>query len=124
MSKEQNFSPEERLLCSIFGTTPEEQLIHPTTAASPESKTRLRETLAEVLTVLTEREQKVLELRFGLGQSSAQTLDAVGKQFYVTRERIRQIGNSAMGKMRTPACQEKLRQFIKKDPQDGAAGPA
>ena len=59
----------------------------------------LKDKLGDVLTSLTERERKVLELRFGLGDGYSRTLEEVGKQFKVTRERIRQIEAKALRKM-------------------------
>jgi len=72
----------------------------------------LREKLNHVLSALNERERKVLELRFGLGDGYARTLDEVGKQFQVTRERIRQIEAKALRKMRHPARLRELVGFL------------
>ncbi|MCS7337788.1 MAG: RNA polymerase sigma factor RpoD [Verrucomicrobiae bacterium] len=72
----------------------------------------LREKLNHVLSVLNERERKVLELRFGLGDGYARTLEEVGKQFQVTRERIRQIEAKALRKMRHPARLRELAGFV------------
>jgi RNA polymerase primary sigma factor len=72
----------------------------------------LRDKLSEVLTSLTEREQKVLELRFGLGDGSSRTLEEVGRQFRVTRERIRQIEAKALRKMRHPTRIRQLHGFL------------
>lgn len=72
----------------------------------------LREKLNHVLSALSERERKVLELRFGLGDGYARTLDEVGKQFQVTRERIRQIEAKALRKMRHPARLRELVGFL------------
>ncbi len=72
----------------------------------------LREKLNHVLSALSERERKVLELRFGLGDGYARTLDEVGKQFQVTRERIRQIEAKALRKMRHPARLRELAGFL------------
>jgi RNA polymerase primary sigma factor len=72
----------------------------------------LRDKLSEVLSSLTERERKVLELRFGLGDSYSRTLEEVGKQFRVTRERIRQIEAKALRKMRHPTRMRQLHGFL------------
>ena len=72
----------------------------------------LKDKLGDVLSSLTERERKVLELRFGLGDGYARTLEEVGKQFKVTRERIRQIEAKALRKMRHPTRIRQLQGFI------------
>ena len=72
----------------------------------------LKDKLNDVLETLTERERKVLELRFGLGDGYSRTLEEVGKQFKVTRERIRQIEAKALRKLRHPSRSEKLRSFL------------
>lgn len=72
----------------------------------------LREQLEKILAVLTERERKVLTLRFGLEDGRYRTLEEVGKIFNVTRERIRQIEAKAIRKLRHPARSEKLRDFL------------
>ena len=74
--------------------------------------TMLREQLEEVLDTLTEREQKVLRLRFGLDDGHARTLEEVGKEFNVTRERIRQIEAKALRKLRHPSRSRKLRDYL------------
>ena len=74
--------------------------------------TLLREDLDEVLKTLTEREQKVLRLRFGLDDGRARTLEEVGKEFNVTRERIRQIEAKALRKLRHPSRSRKLRDYF------------
>ena len=74
--------------------------------------TLLKEQLEEVLGTLTEREQKVLTLRFGLEDGRARTLEEVGKEFNVTRERIRQIEAKALRKLRHPSRSRKLRDFL------------
>ena len=76
------------------------------------SFTLLKEQLAEVLDTLTEREQKVLRLRFGLVDGKARTLEEVCKEFEVTRERIRQIEAKALRKLRHPSRSRKLKDFI------------
>src|SRR6185436_13709933 len=72
----------------------------------------LKEKLKDVLDTLTERERKVLELRFGLGDGYSRTLEEVGKQFKVTRERIRQIEAKALRKMRHPTRIHELEGFL------------
>jgi RNA polymerase primary sigma factor len=72
----------------------------------------LRDKLGDVLCSLTERERKVLELRFGLGDGNARTLEEVGSQFRVTRERIRQIEAKALRKMRHPTRIRQLHGFL------------
>lgn len=74
--------------------------------------TMLKEQLVEVLDTLTEREQKVLRLRFGLDDGRARTLEEVGKEFDVTRERIRQIEAKALRKLRHPSRSKKLKDFL------------
>ena len=74
--------------------------------------TMLKEQLEEVLGTLTEREQKVLRLRFGLDDGRARTLEEVGKEFNVTRERIRQIEAKALRKLRHPSRSRKLKDFL------------
>ena len=74
--------------------------------------TLLKEQLVEVLDTLTEREKKVLTLRFGLEDGRARTLEEVGKEFNVTRERIRQIEAKALRKLRHPSRSRKLRDYI------------
>ena len=72
----------------------------------------LREQLMEVLETLTPREQKVLRLRFGLDDGCQRTLEEVGKEFHVTRERIRQIEAKALRKLRHPSRSKKLKDYI------------
>ena len=76
------------------------------------SHTMLKEQLAEVLSTLTPREEKVLRLRFGLEDGRSRTLEEVGKEFNVTRERIRQIEAKALRKLRHPSRSKKLRDFL------------
>ena len=76
------------------------------------SHTLLREQLSEVLDTLTEREEKVLRLRFGLVDGRPRTLEEVGKEFNVTRERIRQIEAKALRKLRHPSRSKKLKDFL------------
>ena len=74
--------------------------------------TLLKEQLVEVLGTLTEREQKVLRLRFGLDDGRARTLEEVGKEFNVTRERIRQLEPKALRKLRHPSRSRKLKDYL------------
>ena len=74
--------------------------------------TILKEQLTEVLDTLTPREEKVLRLRFGLDDGRARTLEEVGREFNVTRERIRQIEAKALRKLRHPSRSKKLRDFL------------
>ena len=88
----------------------------PSTDDDPEEiayKMSLDETIKDVLSTLTQREQKVLELRFGLNDNKILTLDEVGQLFGVTRERIRQIENKAIRKIKVPVRRKKLEPFIK-----------
>ena len=80
--------------------------------AEAASQTLLKEQLAEVLKTLTPREEKVLRLRFGLEDGRPRTLEEVGKEFNVTRERIRQIEAKALRKLRHPSRSKKLRDFL------------
>ena len=88
---------------------PDEDVLAPADAAT---FTMLREQLIEVLDTLTPREQKVLRLRFGLDDGRARTLEEVGKEFDVTRERIRQIEAKALRKLRHPSRSKKLKDFL------------
>ncbi len=76
------------------------------------SYTMLREQLDEVMSTLTPREEKVLRLRFGLDDGKARTLEEVGKEFKVTRERIRQIEAKALRKLRHPSRSKKLKEYM------------
>ena len=78
----------------------------------------MKEKLGEVMSGLTERERKVLELRFGLGDGYARTLEEVGKQYKVTRERIRQIEAKALRKMRHPTRIRHLQGFLETVEED------
>ena len=80
--------------------------------AEAAAQTLLKEQLDEVLDTLTEREQKVLRLRFGMDDGRARTLEEVGKEFNVTRERIRQIEAKALRKLRHPSRSRKLRDYL------------
>ena len=76
------------------------------------SYTLLKEQLEEVMNTLTPREAKVLKLRFGLEDGKSRTLEEVGKEFNVTRERIRQIEAKALRKLRHPSRSKKLRDYM------------
>lgn len=80
--------------------------------AEAASHTLLREQLGDVLSTLTDREEKVLRLRFGLEDGRSRTLEEVGKEFNVTRERIRQIEAKALRKLRHPSRSKKLKDFL------------
>jgi RNA polymerase primary sigma factor len=84
----------------------------PVDAATSEG---LKEATREVLENLTEREAKVLKMRFGIDMPTDHTLEEVGKQFDVTRERIRQIEAKALRKLRHPSRSEHLRSFLEND---------
>ena len=88
---------------------PDEDASEPSEAAS---FSLLREQLMDVLDTLTPREKKVLELRFGLADGRTRTLEEVGKEFNVTRERIRQIEAKALRKLRHPSRSKKLKDFL------------
>ena len=88
---------------------PDEDASEPSEAAS---FSLLKEQLMEVLDTLTPREKKVLELRFGIVDGRTRTLEEVGKEFNVTRERIRQIEAKALRKLRHPSRSKKLRDFL------------
>ncbi len=88
---------------------PDDQILSPSDAAT---FVMLKEQLEEVLETLTERENKVLTLRFGLEDGRSRTLEEVGKEFDVTRERIRQIEAKALRKLRHPSRSKKLKDFL------------
>lgn len=88
---------------------PDEDVPAPAEAAA---FSMLKEQLVEVLDTLTDREQKVLKLRFGLDDGRARTLEEVGKEFDVTRERIRQIEAKALRKLRHPSRSKKLKDYL------------
>lgn len=88
---------------------PDEDVPAPAEAAA---FSMLKEQLVEVLNTLTEREQKVLKLRFGLEDGRSRTLEEVGKEFDVTRERIRQIEAKALRKLRHPSRSKKLKDYL------------
>ena len=88
---------------------PDDEALAPADAAS---MSLLKEQLDEVLQTLTPREAKVLKLRFGLEDGNPKTLEEVGKEFNVTRERIRQIEAKALRKLRHPSRSKKLKDFL------------
>ena len=88
---------------------PDDDIPAPADAAA---YTLLQEQLKDVLNTLTDREKKVLRLRFGLDDGRARTLEEVGREFKVTRERIRQIEAKALRKLRHPSRSKKLKDFI------------
>ena len=87
----------------------DDKITEPSEAAS---FTLLKEQLVEVLSTLTPREEKVLKLRFGIEDGRTRTLEEVGKEFNVTRERIRQIEAKALRKLRHPSRSKKLKDFL------------
>jgi len=107
VSLETPIGEEEDSLLGDF--IPDDEAPAPAEAAS---HTLLREQLAEVLQTLTPREAKVLSLRFGLEDGRSRTLEEVGKDFKVTRERIRQIEAKALRKLRHPSRSKKLKDFL------------
>ena len=84
-------------------------------------QSNLRETTTRVLSSLTPREERVLRMRFGIGMNSDHTLEEVGQQFNVTRERIRQIEAKALRKLKHPSRSKKLRSFLNNSKQHGDA---
>ena len=88
---------------------PDENVLAPSDAAA---RTMLNEQLNEILDTLTERERKVLTLRFGLIDGRARTLEEVGKEFNVTRERIRQIEAKALRKLRHPSRSKRIKDYL------------
>ena len=88
---------------------PDDDALEPSEAAS---FTLLREQIWDVLSTLTPREEKVLRLRFGLDDGRQRTLEEVGQEFDVTRERIRQIEAKALRKLRHPSRSKKLKDFL------------
>ena len=88
---------------------PDEDASEPAEAAS---YTLLKEQLIDVLDTMTPREEKVLKLRFGLEDGRTRTLEEVGQEFNVTRERIRQIEAKALRKLRHPSRSKKLKDFL------------
>ena len=93
----------------VYKRQPDDDALAPADAAA---FMLLREQLTDVLDTLTPREEKVLRLRFGLDDGRARTLEEVGKEFNVTRERIRQIEAKALRKLRHPSRLRKLKDSI------------
>jgi len=87
----------------------DQEAIAPADAAA---RALLNEAVTEALDELTDREQKVVRLRFGLEDGQARTLEEVGKEFGVTRERIRQIESKTLAKLRHPIRSQKLRDYL------------
>lgn len=94
-------------------------ILSPVESATAEG---LREATEAVLAGLTPREARVLRMRFGIGMSTDHTLEEVGKQFEVTRERIRQIEAKALRKLRQPSRAEQLKSFLEEDGKEGKSG--
>ena len=88
---------------------PDDEMPAPVEAAT---STMLNEQLMDVLSSLTPREEKVLRLRFGIDDGRQRTLEEVGKEFNVTRERIRQIEAKALRKLRHPSRSRRLKDFL------------
>ena len=103
----EKYREEEDTLLGDF--IPDEAASEPSEAAS---FTLLKEQLVDVLGTLTPREEKVLKLRFGIEDGRTRTLEEVGKEFNVTRERIRQIEAKALRKLRHPSRSKKLKDFL------------
>jgi RNA polymerase primary sigma factor len=94
---------------SYLGDFIEDDVMGP---ADEASRQLLREQMQTVLGLLTERERKVLEMRFGFADGTSHTLEEVGQEFGVTRERIRQIEAKALRKLRHPVRSSKLRDYL------------
>src|SRR5690554_299273 len=88
---------------------PDNNSIQPIDAAI---QANLKETVTRVLASLTPREERVLRMRFGIGMNTDHTLEEVGQQFSVTRERIRQIEAKALRKLKHPSRSRKMRSFL------------
>ncbi len=93
----------------IYLTLKDENAVIPIDAAI---QSNLRQTTTKILSSLTPREERVLRMRFGIGMNSDHTLEEVGQQFSVTRERIRQIEAKALRKLKHPSRSRKLRSFL------------
>ena len=114
MSDEKKASEKEAAVSDYFESLigdfiPDDEAPAPSDAAS---FVLLKEQLVEVLKTLTPREEKVLKLRFGLDDGRQRTLEEVGKEFNVTRERIRQIEAKALRKLRHPSRSKKLKDYL------------
>ena len=83
----------------------------------------LQEQTRKILATLTPREEKVLRMRFGIGEKSDHTLEEVGQDFFVTRERIRQIEAKALRKLRHPTRSRKLSSFVEGNPVESTVAP-
>jgi RNA polymerase primary sigma factor len=94
---------------SLLDFIPDHDAVSPADAASHEL---LKQHIDGVLSTLTDREKRVIELRFGLHGERERTLEEVGQKFKVTRERIRQIENKALRKLRHPSRSRKLKDFV------------
>jgi DNA-directed RNA polymerase sigma subunit (sigma70/sigma32) len=99
----------------VPGHRPSWYWLHARRALRPWNAEGLREATHSVLAGLTPREAKVLRMRFGIDMNTDHTLEEVGKQFDVTRERIRQIEAKALRKLRHPTRSEQLRTFLDQD---------
>ncbi|MGO9060951.1 MAG: sigma factor-like helix-turn-helix DNA-binding protein [Candidatus Binataceae bacterium] len=100
-------SPEEKLLREVFG-----EPLESSSSLEGEIHTNLGEQTRRMLATLTPREEQILRMRFGIGQKTAYSLEEVGKQFALTRERIRQIEAKALRKLRTTARSRNLEGFV------------
>jgi RNA polymerase primary sigma factor len=107
VSLEQPVGDEEDF--SLSDVIEDKEAIVPADAAA---RTMLNEAVKEVLSQLTEREQEVIRLRFGLDDGQMRTLEEVGKEFGVTRERIRQIEAKTLAKLRHPIRSQRLRDYL------------
>ena len=113
------YNPRQRIFATIRDDEEESVLadfIEDEDTVSPEESATgqlLKEQVKEMLSALTEREQKILKLRFGLEDGKSHTLEEVGQEFSVTRERIRQIEAKALAKLRKHRDAKKLHDYIK-----------
>lgn len=111
-----------RFMRAIFGedisSTPPKPVTPEEVALRQQKCGELKKKLGDVLESLSERERKVLELRFGLTDGYARSLEEIGKQFKVTRERIRQIEAKGLRKMRHPTRTKHLQGFLEEESKD------
>jgi RNA polymerase primary sigma factor len=107
-----NVSGSLLLVAAVMMTASMQSVSPGSTPANATAYSMLKEQLEDVLTTLTEREKKVLKLRFGIGDGCPRTLEEVGRQYNVTRERIRQIEAKALRKLRHPTRRSKLEGFL------------